>query len=138
MRLRNPDGPALAVHDGRLEGTAVDLAGEPALLADGARLDLAGAELTALEAAVQVEDRSFLVWSVSRITSRRHCRRLHGAVHLKAATLPAETLDPAYARDCGLQLVFTPRSNSAPAAARTAAAPKAAAPPPAAHSQPAP
>lgn len=77
-----PAGPALTVRDSAVRATDLRIAGHPALRADAARMDLAGATLDAPEAAVEVERGSGFIFSVSELHSGMHTGYLHGMVEI--------------------------------------------------------
>lgn len=75
-----PAGAALTVRESAVRATDLRVVGHPALRADAARMDLAGATLDAPEAAVEVERGSGFIFSVSELHSGMHTGYLHGMV----------------------------------------------------------
>lgn len=82
-----PAGAALTVRGSAVRATGLHVAGHPALRADAARMDLAGATLDAPEAAVEVERGSGFIFSVSELHSGMHTGYLHGMVEIAYGTL---------------------------------------------------
>jgi pimeloyl-ACP methyl ester carboxylesterase len=75
-------GVALTVSGSRVQATACDLTGEVGIQAERSELDLAGVELRGRRAAVLAQGPTSLLFSVSRVESRRTRGFVHGAKEL--------------------------------------------------------
>lgn len=87
VRVVAGEGPALAARGATVNATNVWLEGEPAVRVSDSRLDIAGGSLRAREAALRVDERSIVIFSVSDMRSARYSGNLHSAVRAENAVL---------------------------------------------------
>lgn len=80
-------GVAVDVSNSELTATASDFSGQIALRADASRIDFAGVHLLAFGDAVQVQRRSRLIGSISRIQSATFNGYWHDSTELEGAVL---------------------------------------------------
>ncbi|MBH9577005.1 alpha/beta fold hydrolase [Inhella proteolytica] len=87
VRIQAPRGAALHSLRSVLTATASQLSGEWAIRADDSRLDLAGVQLQGEQTAVQVDGRSRLLLSISRLESPQYRGYAHGLYRFRQRSL---------------------------------------------------